>query len=700
MSYFIDSNSFPKIGVHLDYIELFISDNGGVTKFQCPCEEDAQKLRSLTTAEVVERFIKPQTQGDKVSYCEYLLKQGLGNFIGEPNVFISHGWGDSFLELKDRLSSLKLPENHPKGMQEDLILWLDIFSNNQHTTTQKPHDWWKTVFYEAVNEIHCTVFMLTPNAVTRAWCIWELFATIDSGSHFQIATSQTLSEKTRKFLFGPTIKIDSATSECRDLEDRERLREAIGLAGFETIDSLVSKKMNEEVQRLRGLVKENIKEALPIVPREIFVGINVDFSASMQTLFESLRSEANGKTLTRHRYAGEKSRFFVCAFGLQGAVLIGDLVHMIRFMVAAFKISRELLLKQCSGKDLEPEACWENLIQFLEKNGAPYIKDYAYKNKQHFSSDLIKFLLPIVKDDKSILERLVARLPDCCKSMVANTALQAAKADNAAIDVGLVGLGLLVFGGVGLVVGAATAGVIMARKAAAQQVAIQVDTQSEQSAKSIVEQTIKDVNDNYLQPQLRAKYGNFVQPLDKNSLITHEELQSLLNDWKYLKIDEQHSFLGEFNLFNANLYGLTPLYQTYSTAWEMFRGFENEEIGKVLLTISDGDSTCETALDESRGKAAIESLKQMNVQLVNCFLSTESSTGKQLLSQRPKDWSKGPAFLFDNASEVKKDHPALLKLQAKGWDLSKFEEKYRAFFHANTSEIIDTFIEVALDLTK
>lgn len=172
---------------------------------------------------------------------------------------------------------------------------MDIFSNNQHTTTQKPHDWWKTVFYEAVNEIHCTVFMLTPNAVTRAWCIWELFATIDSGSHFQIATSQTLSEKTRKFLFGPTIKIDSATSECRDLEDRERLREAIGLAGFETIDSLVSKKMNEEVQRLRGLVKENIKEALPIVPREIFVGINVDFSASMQTLFESLRSEANGK---------------------------------------------------------------------------------------------------------------------------------------------------------------------------------------------------------------------------------------------------------------------------------------------------------------------------------------------------------------------------------------------------------------------
>lgn len=653
MSSFVDRNSFPKIGVHLDYIDRFISDHGGVTKFQCPCEEDPQKLRSLTTSEVVERFIKPQTERNKVSYCEYL---SYGCFIGKPNVFISHAWGDSFLELKERLCSLNLPEYRPEGIRGDLIIWLDIFSHNQHTTTKKPHDW-VTTFYEAVKNIGCTVFMLTPNAVTRAWCIWELFCTIETRSHFQIAMSQTLSEKTRSYLFGATVKIESAKSECRDQEDEKLLRLAIDSKGFEKIDSLVSEKMNEEVQRLRGLVQENIKELLPIVPRENIVGIAVDFSGSMKIPFESLRGEAEGK-LTKSRnllsrietiinallerlrdtdMQGKQIRFFVCAFGLEDEVLNVDIINMIRFMISAFKKSRYFLLKRYNGKDVA-EACWEDIIRFFERNGAPYIRDYV--NKQSCSP-------------------------------------------------------------VGLVMGAVGAVGIMGCRAVAQQVAIQVDTQSKRSAKSIVDKPIKDGDDYYLQPQLLPKYKDFVRPLDMSSLITHEELQSLLNDWNDLKINEQHSFLGEFNLFNTNFYGpSTPLYQTYFKAVEMFRGFESEEFGKVLLTISDGESNKETPHDEDRGKIAIKELKQMNVQLVNCFLSTRSLTGKQLLSQRPKEWSEGPAFLFDNASEVKKDHPALLKLQAKGWDLSKFEEKYRLFFHANTSEIIDTFLEVALDLTK
>eukprot|EP01040_Poterioochromonas_malhamensis_P016888 gene16888-19278_t len=616
-------DSFPNIGVRLDYIDRFISAHGGVTVFQ-----------GLKTFEVVEQFIKPPTERKKVSYCEYLENQGYRHFTGKPNVFISHAWGDSFLELKDRLSSLNLPEYRPDKVEGDIVIWLDIFSNNQHTTTQKSHDWWETVFSEAVNKIDCTVFMLTPIA---------------------IAMSQTLSEKTRSFLFGPTIKIDSATSECQKVEDSEQLRAAIRSTGFKAIDSLVSQKMNEEVQRLRGLVNENIKEVLPIVPRETIVGIAVDFSGSMKTPFESLRSETEGKftesgnllsrietiinalleRLKDTDMRGKHGRFFACAFGLEGRVLIGDLIHMIRYMVTAFKISRDLLLQQNHRNDLSPERCWENLIQFLEKNGAPYIRDYANKNRNHFSPDLVKFILPIMKDDKTILERLVERLPDCCKAMVDNVTVQGVNAGSDLLD--------SIFSGLGIT---------------NRPMQTQVKHHTEQSVKSIVDGTIKDVNDNYLQPRLRAKYVNFIRPLDKSSLITHEELQSLLNDWKYLKIDEQHSFLGEFNLFNTNFYGpSTPLYQTYSQAWEMFRGFESEEFGKVLLTISDGESTCETTLDESRGRAAIESLKQMNAQLVNCFLSTQSSTGKQLLSQRPRGWSEGPAFLFDNASEVKKDHP-------------------------------------------
>jgi len=146
---------FPKLGVKLYQ---------GIHDFydRCGSKED---LEGLTTTQVCDLFIKPQTESYQSSYCKMLESQH-HPAIGIATVFISHAWKYRFLDVICAL------EYHFRD-QPDIIIWFDLFSNNQHNTNEFDFDWWCNTFKSAIQQFGHTVMVLAPWSdpipLTRGW---------------------------------------------------------------------------------------------------------------------------------------------------------------------------------------------------------------------------------------------------------------------------------------------------------------------------------------------------------------------------------------------------------------------------------------------------------------------------------------------------------------------------------------------------
>lgn len=244
-----DPSIFPKDGVKLSFIEEFFTACGG-----------RDKLEDLTTTEVCQQYIKPLTNHTQSSFCES-LKLGSHAAVGRATVFISHAWKYKFLDVVAALQSHF--EDEP-----DVIIWFDLFSNNQHQATQLPYEWWCTTFKSAIGDMKRMVMVLSPfsNPIpyTRAWCIFESYCCADTGSVFEIATS---AEDEANFIrdaecdVSNTINsmlvlINAENSECYLEEDKEKIFTAIReTVGFHHINSMV-------FEQLRGWVIKTGERAL------------------------------------------------------------------------------------------------------------------------------------------------------------------------------------------------------------------------------------------------------------------------------------------------------------------------------------------------------------------------------------------------------------------------------------------------------
>jgi hypothetical protein len=122
------------------------------------------------------------------SYCELLLADpATSRFVGRPTVFFSHAWLYSFLNVLAALRAFVAAQ--PEG-EPGLFFWFDCFSIDEHATQALPQEWWGTTFKEAIALMGHTVMMLSPwdspQPLTRAWCLWELFCTVSVGARFSV----------------------------------------------------------------------------------------------------------------------------------------------------------------------------------------------------------------------------------------------------------------------------------------------------------------------------------------------------------------------------------------------------------------------------------------------------------------------------------------------------------------------------------
>ena len=161
-----------KDGVTVAGLKEFVDKIGG---------RDA--VKSMTTTEVCNTRLKPMTEGDEVSYCA--LMRDLGNPHVKPaTVFISHAWKYDFLRVVDAI--LKHFEDEPEA-----VIWFDLFSNNQHKAVDLDFHWWSTTFRTAIEDFGRVVVVLMPwndpIPFTRAWCLFEMYTTISTGSKLEVA---------------------------------------------------------------------------------------------------------------------------------------------------------------------------------------------------------------------------------------------------------------------------------------------------------------------------------------------------------------------------------------------------------------------------------------------------------------------------------------------------------------------------------
>jgi hypothetical protein len=153
----------------------------------------------MTTHEVVQRFIVPETRRLSSSYaasCAVAAKTAaaaadpptkdkdndgskaawVSSPIGRVDFFTSHAWGYPFLDLVAAIrahSARHIAETSPSKPQ--LYYWLDVFAVNQHNLHSQAE---LPKLNDAIASAKAVVVILTPwerpLALTRIWCLFEV----------------------------------------------------------------------------------------------------------------------------------------------------------------------------------------------------------------------------------------------------------------------------------------------------------------------------------------------------------------------------------------------------------------------------------------------------------------------------------------------------------------------------------------------
>jgi hypothetical protein len=128
----------------------------------------------VTTKMFCEQVILPETEQLKCSLVE-LFRNITPSAVGQPVGFISHAWQYTFRSLIEAMVNY---------FGKDAYVWLDFVCCNQHKAPNYPFEWWDGTFKSAISSIGKTVMVVdpwdNPIPLTRGWCVWEMYCTIDS----------------------------------------------------------------------------------------------------------------------------------------------------------------------------------------------------------------------------------------------------------------------------------------------------------------------------------------------------------------------------------------------------------------------------------------------------------------------------------------------------------------------------------------
>ena len=147
--------SIPMLGVSALFLEAF------KRKWQ-------HVIRGWTTEQVCQQLVKTLTSRSGCSMCDDVQAAGSGD-VGEANLFLSHTWGDVFLDTVDAA----LGAAQRAAGSGAVFIWFDVFSTSQHSALDIPSSQWMVVFRQAIERMGSVAMVLQPwndpLALKRAW---------------------------------------------------------------------------------------------------------------------------------------------------------------------------------------------------------------------------------------------------------------------------------------------------------------------------------------------------------------------------------------------------------------------------------------------------------------------------------------------------------------------------------------------------
>ena len=249
----------PRHGLSLAALRAFMSEHAGCT-FSPAADEVVSEgvplpFEALTTAQVVQRVIKPVTVHTGGSYAELLLQKSAdSNLVAPANVFISHAWQYPFADL------IAVVLSHLAEEESTAYVWLDIFVGSQHKAAELPQEWWSQAFAHAVGDIGRTVAVLQPWTMPlplkRSWCLWELFSTISSGAVLEMAIhprerddfgAALLDDARYARIIDELCQIDTRMAQAFLPADKHMIDAAVeaSAGGFGKVNGMVLEKLRE-----------------------------------------------------------------------------------------------------------------------------------------------------------------------------------------------------------------------------------------------------------------------------------------------------------------------------------------------------------------------------------------------------------------------------------------------------------------------
>ncbi len=132
----------------------------------------------MTTTDICNIIVKPETKAQHTSYIDHFHRKLDANgrpFLAPATVFVSHAWKYKFSEPVDVMEQYEA--ENPNS-----YFWFDLLVNNQHDTSSRPQEWWKSTFTESIRQIGVVLLVLSPwndpVPITRAWCLWEIMCAL------------------------------------------------------------------------------------------------------------------------------------------------------------------------------------------------------------------------------------------------------------------------------------------------------------------------------------------------------------------------------------------------------------------------------------------------------------------------------------------------------------------------------------------
>jgi hypothetical protein len=182
--------------------------------------------------------------------------------------------------------------------ETELFFWFDCFSVDEHATQDHPQSWWSSTFQQTIRRIGHTCMLFTPwrspEPLRRAWCLWELYCTIVTGTRFSVCLGPAeRSDFERNLLDDPDVvldafaRIDVESAQAGKESDRKMI-----LSAAREMDGGLAKLNQESIQRLREWV---VHIAIGMVDKAKLGAVGVKFRSSSRLQSDASRSPGRNR---------------------------------------------------------------------------------------------------------------------------------------------------------------------------------------------------------------------------------------------------------------------------------------------------------------------------------------------------------------------------------------------------------------------